>query len=282
MSRIYQIGTFDGGGVHGVGVLKLLTRLYIDTNNEVYFSGYAGTSTGSIIAVCLAMGMPPYKILDLYIRLGNKIFSKRNWNPKAPKYSNKPLIKELKEIFGAGKMCDIQHPVYIGYSDFQEKKTRVFDRSNNIEIWRAVLISCSAPTFFEPIDNRYCDGGLILQNPSFAGATGFAREKKVSLKNISVLSFGTNGKTNSKIKIKKTMWLWDWAIAIIKFALQGSESLSTFYCEQAGLHSHKRLEPYFDKEYKMDNPKNMPLFMEVWDLYYDTERTDLINFLNND
>ncbi len=277
----YLIGSIDGGGLMGVGAVKLLTRLMVDTKESIQFDGYSGTSTGSIIAAALAMGYPAYKVLELYEEMGKKIFSKRYWLPNRPKYSNKPLIKILKRVFGDVKMSKVQRPLYIGYSDFTTGRTSVFSRANDIDVWKAVLISCSAPTYFEPVDNRFFDGGLVLQNPSFIGAVEFSDEMNIPLKEVSVLSFGTNGKTDKPIKVNKNQLKIQTAIACFRFCMEASEDLSNTYCKKTDLNGFMRLEPFLDKKYKMDSPKIIEPYQEVWDKLYDRERTNILKFIES-
>ena len=78
----YLILTCDGGGIH-----EYLTALIVERlNNEVPFIDrvqlFAGTSTGSILAVGLAHGVTPENLVKLYRDEGDKIFDRTRPRPE--------------------------------------------------------------------------------------------------------------------------------------------------------------------------------------------------------
>src|SRR5215203_1358231 len=87
-----RILSLDGGGIRGalsLGYLKkledILRRQHGDNPDFTlsdYFDLIGGTSTGSIIASCLAIGMKVEEIKKMYFELGGKIFGKKYkwWN----------------------------------------------------------------------------------------------------------------------------------------------------------------------------------------------------------
>ena len=68
----------DGGGIKGVIVTKALTMVEEKLGYPLHERAglTAGTSTGSIIAACLASGLEAKKLHELYLELGNVIFQK--------------------------------------------------------------------------------------------------------------------------------------------------------------------------------------------------------------
>src|SRR5690606_13726871 len=117
-----RILALDGGGIRGALSLGYLQRIEDilrkqhgnDKNFRLcdYFDLIGGTSTGSIIASCLAIGMKVQDIKNMYMELGDKIFGKRNkwWKIfeiddllKAT-YKAKPLEDELQKLFGDIKL----------------------------------------------------------------------------------------------------------------------------------------------------------------------------------
>ncbi len=104
--------SLDGGGIRGVITLQVLAELERQLKEKAgggedfclgdYFDYIGGTSTGAIIAACLAYGFPVKKIIELYDQLGQEMFKK----PKNPlkwlwyKYLSNPLEGQLKDIFG--------------------------------------------------------------------------------------------------------------------------------------------------------------------------------------
>jgi patatin-like phospholipase/acyl hydrolase len=87
-----RILALDGGGIRGALTLGYLQKIedilrkQHGDNPEFrlcdYFDLIGGTSTGSIIASCLAIGMKVDKINEMYMELGGKIFARKYqwWN----------------------------------------------------------------------------------------------------------------------------------------------------------------------------------------------------------
>src|SRR5262245_41056858 len=87
-----RILALDGGGIRGalkLGYLKRIEDILRKQHDDDpdfrlcdYFDLIGGTSTGSIIASCLAIGMKVEDITKMYFELGGKIFAKKYkwWN----------------------------------------------------------------------------------------------------------------------------------------------------------------------------------------------------------
>ena len=65
-----------------------------------YFDMIAGTSTGSIIAAALAIGMKVQEITEMYLELGQRVFEKSYFRQGFLRalYDKKALIAELKKV----------------------------------------------------------------------------------------------------------------------------------------------------------------------------------------
>ena len=234
-----RILALDGGGIRGALSLGYLQRIEdilrkqhaSDKNFRLcdYFDLIGGTSTGSIIASCLAIGMKVQEIKDMYMELGDKIFGKKNkwWKIfeiddllKAT-YKAKPLEDELQKLFGdiklesdkiktglciIAKRADtnsvwplINHPggKYFNSADGLNK---------DILLWKAVRASAAAPTYFLPqiIDvggglheAAFVDGGVSMaNNPALqllmvATLQGFPFKWKCGANNLLIVSVGT-------------------------------------------------------------------------------------------
>ena len=109
-----RILALDGGGIRGAvtcGILEKIEKIIQekegkDTRLCDYFDLIGGTSTGSIIAAGLAIGMSASEITEKYLKLGGEIFGKKRdwWKPwetwkflKAG-YDHSVLEKNLKDI----------------------------------------------------------------------------------------------------------------------------------------------------------------------------------------
>ena len=85
---VRRILSIDGGGIRGVEPSAFLAALEKDLDEPIgsYFDLIAGTSTGGILAIGLAMGLRASELLDLYetrgpiiFREGPKLGTVRKW-----------------------------------------------------------------------------------------------------------------------------------------------------------------------------------------------------------
>lgn len=234
-----RILALDGGGIRGaltLGYLKRIEDILRKQHDDDpdfrlcdYFDLIGGTSTGSIIASCLAIGMKVDDIKNMYFELGGKIFAKEYkwWNVfevgKFIKgsYDAGPLEKELQKVFGeitlesdkiktglciVAKRADtnsvwplINHP---GGKYFNGTN----GKNKDIPLWKAVRASAAAPTYFIPQlievgggmhTAAFVDGGVSMaNNPSLqllmvATLNGFPFHWKMGEENILLVSVGT-------------------------------------------------------------------------------------------
>lgn len=235
-----RILALDGGGIRGALTLGYLQRIEDILRKQHgnsskfrlsdYFDLIGGTSTGSIIASCLAIGMSVKEIKEMYMDLGDKIFGKKyKWwkifeidDLIKASYKSKPLEDELQKVFGTettlesdkiltglcivAKRADtnsvwplINHPGgrYYDSADGMNK---------DILLWKAVRASAAAPTYFLPqiIDvggglgeAAFVDGGVSMaNNPALqllmiATLDGFPFKWKWGADNLLVVSVGT-------------------------------------------------------------------------------------------
>jgi len=220
----FKILAVDGGGIRGVFPAHILCcikqRLDIDVSKQ--FNMIAGTSTGSIIAAAIACRIDPAEIVSLYREYGKNIFSrKRFWGPKKFEsalrslYDHDVLITALKKVFGDIRLGDIPLPLLIPATDigngcvhvFKSGYSKNFYRDKNVLLYEAILASCSAPTFFNPVKIQtylLADGGLWANNPSLAAVIDARYRLNVELTDIRILSLGTGlAKTCYGVKIDK-------------------------------------------------------------------------------
>lgn len=195
----------DGGGIRGIISLRVLKRLekLLGKPLSNYFDYIAGTSTGAIIAGCLAMGMTVREIEIFYRSYGKQIFKKRPFLKRwYKKFKAAPLEEKLKnELRGAAQTendPDLK-PEYLRCLFMSVTRNATTDSvwpiSSNpaakfndphdsdcnlrIPMWEILRASSAAPTFFPPhkiiLDPRYkdsaftfVDGGTTpYNNPSF-------------------------------------------------------------------------------------------------------------------
>lgn len=207
-----RILALDGGGVRGAITLGYLHRLETilakqcnkpDFRLSDYFDLIAGTSTGSILASCIALGMRVDDLKVKYFEVISKIFGKKysQWNIIPSKgaqkivnilfskadYDSTPIEEALQMMFGdntlgsdaiksglciVAKRADtnsvwplINHPGGKYYDS-------VHGKNKNILLWKAVRASAAAPTYFTPltidvgdgIHAAFVDGGMSMAN----------------------------------------------------------------------------------------------------------------------
>jgi len=113
-----RVLAIDGGGARGIlacGILKrvetlLKSRLPVDQRENFrlhhYFDLIGGTSTGSILAAGLAIGLSVDDLKKLYLNLCPKIFVPSAQGNRIPKFNAKTLARELgrvlREVDGKG------------------------------------------------------------------------------------------------------------------------------------------------------------------------------------
>lgn len=214
MSEVFKILAIDGGGIRGIFPAQILKRIKEELAIEFCqkMQIITGTSTGSIIAAGLAIDYPIEKIVELYKTEGDRIFHKNyseflniyNWKGFfKSKYSNTYLKKALNDIFKDLTFSHTKTKLMIPASDvsngsvfiFKSKYDENFVRDKDTKIADAVLASCSAPTFFNPVkvkDYLLADGGLWANNPSLIALTeAMGRRFKKDKNQIRILSLGT-------------------------------------------------------------------------------------------
>lgn len=201
----YRIITFDGGGVRGSLMATLVKRLVDQFPNlldEVEL--FAGTSTGSVVALTLASGRSADTLVDFYSKANLKYaFSPPQFPLFRPKYSNAHFKALLESHFpGNPRLRDLKHKFLAPSFKLDDAKRKDwkpvffhnFPASHHLDdlVVDVALRSAAAPTVF-PSHNDYIDGGMVANNPSTAAiayALGHAQPRP-ALEDISVLSLGT-------------------------------------------------------------------------------------------
>jgi hypothetical protein len=268
----------DGGGVLGIGPAQFLANL--GYKREAFL---AGTSTGAILVALRGKGMEWAEILDMFGSKASEIFK----NPASligslarSKYKASGLEKLLKFYLGDLKMKDLKKPTYITAADFQTGRPKVFDRSDDVLVRDVVRCSTAAPTYFAPVGGRYADGGLWANNPVLVALAGFCDKEKVHPLRCRILSLGTGGEYWKPVKLDKDMGLVEWAMPLINYLLEGTESGPQFIASTLwGDRRIRRLAPKLDKEYTLDAVKLMPEYAKLWAEYERQEHDSVLKWL---
>ncbi len=198
-----RILSLDGGGIRGLYSLVILSMIEKQVSLFDHFDLFAGTSTGSLIALCLSMGMNASDILEMYMKLGPHVFVPSE-DSSGAKYNNKPLQVILSQtIFSSNpKLSDLKKRVLIpSFKLFDDELGRwcpyVFDNFSSSASKEAYAIdvavsSCSAPIYF-PSYSSYIDGGVFAPNPTMQAVCRSVDKNggETPLNDIRVLSIGT-------------------------------------------------------------------------------------------
>lgn len=206
----FRILSLSGGGVRGVFQAVYLSRLAKDLGAPIFkhFDLIAGTSTGSILALAIALDIDPNRIVDLYRHKSNHIFSQRllkHLNPfiRGPRYDQKELRQCLTEIFGTKQLRDTKTKVLVTASCLEQFSHRVFSTfpirgadDRELSAVEVALASSAAPSYFSPVkpsaqERSYVDGGLWANSPSLVAALWAHCHLNVPLEEMKLISVGT-------------------------------------------------------------------------------------------
>jgi patatin-like phospholipase/acyl hydrolase len=215
MSQPFRVLSLDGGGIRGVFTVSYLAALERGTNDGSIASKFdliAGTSTGGIIALGLAFGIPPAEILDMYRMAGPSIFpdkvARLGFIPRllrlarGPLYDPLPLRSELERLFGEATLADMKLPVVVPAVNVVRGGIHVFKSLDDPRLKfdrRArvvdVALATSAAPFYFPAhhvhEGRWIDGGLWANSPVAVAAAEAVGFMGVEAERVRLLSVGT-------------------------------------------------------------------------------------------
>ena len=178
--RPHRMLALDGGGIRGIltlGILQKIEKLIADKSGQKmcdYFDYIAGTSTGAIIAACLARGMSTAEIFTFYNSAGKQMFESAHLMQRLQcLYTADPLKAKLQDVFGhdttleppevpteKSLQClllvvtknfttDSPWPVSTNPDAKYNDPTRK-DCNLKVPLWQLVRASTAAPVFFPP------------------------------------------------------------------------------------------------------------------------------------
>ena len=204
---MFKILSLDGGGIRGTFIAAFLAKIQasIDQPLVSYFDLIAGTSTGGLIAVALAMGITPEEIEKLYKNEGPQIFTRpppelsalkrrsidavlrrlapsldAEWLYRA-KYNSEPLKTALEKRLNDKILEEALCRLVVPSVDLTAGKVIVFKtphrpnfvRDRKFRAVDVVLATTAAPSYFPSasieIGSSYCDGGIWANNPALVG-----------------------------------------------------------------------------------------------------------------
>jgi len=190
---IRRILSIDGGGIMGTQPASFLAALEEDLNHPIgdYFDLIAGTSTGGILAIGLAMGIPARELLDLYASRGPHIFGqsggmlenlagdlwRRLKHAVAPKHDAELLRKELVTVLGGRRIGDARRRLLVPAWDADHRGVYIYKTAHHPRLKTdfkrqavdAAMATAAAPTYYRrhrtADDVGLLDGGVWANNP---------------------------------------------------------------------------------------------------------------------
>ena len=296
----FKIVSFDGGGVKGALSIRIFKRLCLKYPNLLNnIDLFAGTSTGSLIALPLAFGLTPTEVDNFYNYNNMKyIFTPKRINLFRPKYNNKHLrriftsyipettvLKDLKKyvFIPSFNVKGYTRPVWeiVFFNNFQDNTI------SNTYVIDAALASCAAPTFF-PSHKGFIDGGVIANSPTTSAImlSKSILKSITSFNQIKLLSIGT-GDTPDYIKSNTTNWgIMQWAInspfnirtMILDVVLERKVDLENLYCTELLKNNYHRINPNLPNTIHLDDFNKVKELKSIADTY---DLSSTYNFLEN-
>lgn len=219
--QVRRILSIDGGGIRGVEPAAFLAVLENDLDEPIgsYFDLIAGTSTGGILAIGLAMGLRASELLNLYETRGPIIFrdepelgTVRRWlreNARTygrqffrPKHDANILRTELHGVLGDRLLGEARTRLVIPAWDADRRSVYIYKTAHHPRLktdYRkpaldAAMATAAAPTIFErhrTVDAiGLLDGGVWANNPIGVAAVEATTLLGWAGKNLRILSLG--------------------------------------------------------------------------------------------
>jgi uncharacterized protein len=213
--RPFRILALDGGGIKGAYTAAFLAGLDTLLGKPIatYFDMIAGTSTGGIIAVALALDVSAKDILSMYEAHGGSIFTRRSrrwwWKMldlipnlalsrmrldrdalRRSRYTAEAMASAARRILGDTTLESAKRRLVVPSVRTSLGRSMVFRtphfegqvRDRHLSAVDVILATTAAPTYFPPhwISNeaaqgQYVDGGLWANNPALVAYVEAAR-----------------------------------------------------------------------------------------------------------
>ena len=253
-----KILSCDGGGILGLMSVEILARLESELRAKTgnpklllcdYFDFVCGTSTGAIIAACIAAGMDTDRIRAFYVEGGKDMFDKASLLKRLHySYNKEPLAKKLQTEFSAAlgddttlgspglrsvlmmvmRNASTDSPWPVSNNPFAKYNQRNRPDCNLLlPLWQLVRASTAAPTYFPPevvtlgkgkdaYDFVFVDGGVTTYNNAaflafqMATAAPYKIGWASGADKLLIVSVGTGSVAKARPGLKPAdMWLLD-------------------------------------------------------------------------
>lgn len=210
----FKVLSLDGGGIKGTFSAAVLAAIEEQGGVRLvdYFDIIVGTSTGGILALAIAAGLPAHEIVEFYVTHGPRIFPPERgpgrWgrllaSTIRPKYVQRPLRTALESVFRARVMGSLQTRVVIPTFSATSGQIRLMKTPHHPRLTRDhshslvdVALATSAAPYYLPghtttDGERFIDGGVWANNPVAVAVIEAIGYLDVPPEAIEVLSVGT-------------------------------------------------------------------------------------------
>ena len=250
----FKILCIDGGGIKGLyssTILEHLEQRYGPPSD--YFDMICGTSTGGLIALCLALKIPAAEIRRIYAGHGREIFPRRTklggiirqtfWKGK---YNDTALRSVLEEVLGDKTVGDLDNLVCIPSYSLTDARPWVFkrdhgilDRDNGTSLVDVALATSAAPTYFPLCEipaydhKQFVDGGVWANNPTLVGiieALDYFVGKRKPFDSVKILSISSLNSTAGKpVGLQRRRSFIQWRNDLFDTSLIGQSHFSDYF-----------------------------------------------------
>ncbi len=186
MRRILSLG---GGGIKGATTAAYLAHMEEVSGRAVVdcFDLIAGTSTGGILAIALAMRVPASDLVEFYRQSGPEIFPRDRstldgwwslWRHlRKGKYSAAPLARAVDNVLSQRQLGNAETRLVIPATQparaemylFKTRHHALFQRDHRLLARDVALATSAAPSYLpqhqSPKLGLFADGGLWANNP---------------------------------------------------------------------------------------------------------------------
>ena len=272
----FNVLSLDGGGTRGIYSAQLLACIEEATDAPIaeLFNLIAGTSTGAIVAGAAATGIPMSKTVRLFETESLRIFQKRwfSWLHIRSKYPRHPLEQAIKTHLPQKNLGEIKTPLMITSSDISTGGVHIFKsrylqnlgesyvRDADVALSDAILASCVAPTYFDPIHVNQlllADGGLWANNPSIIALTEAVSKFGCPVEQIHLLSIGTGHAVNLYTPRKRWGLVTGWGRRkLVDYVLRLQSEASANMAELLLQGRYLRLDPKIE-HWALDDLKHI-------------------------
>lgn len=272
----YRILSIDGGGIRGLLSAVLLDRLVAAVPGWLdNVDLFAGTSTGGILVLGLAKGLPPSAVANLYRQDAQRVFAPNffrwlwDWAGwRGAKYDNAGLRGALDELLGPITLGDLPRHVLVPTFDLDNQGAKGLPRSWKPKFFHnfpgpdsdaaervvdVAVRTSAAPTYF-PTYQGYIDGGVMANNPSMA-ALAQALDPSTgnqSLDAVRLLSMGTGSNPTFLAGDRLDWGKVQWAEPIIEAMIDGTMGVADYQCARLLGQRYHRLAPVLTEVIPLD------------------------------